>query len=78
MQQPFEAILPRGLKSQDAAAYCGVGRTKFLALVNEGVLPQGIKISPGRVIWLRDQLDRRLDKLQQQAEDASCETATAA
>jgi hypothetical protein len=30
---------PRGMKADTAAAYCEVSRTKFLELVEKGVLP---------------------------------------
>jgi predicted DNA-binding transcriptional regulator AlpA len=54
MQPTVEA---RGLRAQAAAKYCGLGRSTFLRYVSEGKAPAPRKLSPGSVIWLRDQLD---------------------
>ena len=47
----------RGLRAQAAAKYCGLGRSTFLRYVSEGKAPAPRKLSPGAVVWLRDQLD---------------------
>ena len=54
----------RGLRAQDAAKYCGLGRSTFLRYVSEGRAPAPRKLSPGSVIWLRDQLDSWMEKAQ--------------
>ena len=39
---------PRGLRADNAAAYLGMGKTKFLELVDKGVVPKAIDIEIGR------------------------------
>ncbi|BBF66699.1 AlpA family phage regulatory protein [Acidithiobacillus sp. 'AMD consortium'] len=51
----------RGLRAQAAAKYCGLGRSTFLRYVSEGKAPQPRKLSPGAVVWLRDELDKWLE-----------------
>lgn len=52
----------RALRAQAAAKYCGLGRSTFLRYVAEGKAPQPRKLSPGAVIWLRDELDTWLER----------------
>jgi hypothetical protein len=47
---------PRGLSHLQAAFYTGVGKTKFLNEVKDGLWPQP-EIRGGRKIWDRYQLD---------------------
>lgn len=48
---------PRALSAEQAAEYCGIGRTLF-----EEHGPAPVKIGK-RSVWLRDALDRWLDDL---------------
>ena len=43
-------LIRRGLKLEDAAAWVGVGRTKFLAMVDDGRMPRPRRID-GRLVW---------------------------
>jgi len=56
---------PRGMRAERAAAYVGIGRTKFLELVEKGVLPEPIEID-GMTLWDRLTLDAAFDNLQNQ------------
>jgi predicted DNA-binding transcriptional regulator AlpA len=61
---------PRGLRADDAAAYLGMGRTKFLQLVDKGMIPRAFTID-GIKVW--DRLD--LDALIDEAKEADQPTA---
>lgn len=55
---PLPASLPpRGLSREEAAAYIGVGTTKFDALVADGRMPAPKRID-GRRVWDRLALDK--------------------
>ncbi|MDE0289444.1 MAG: helix-turn-helix domain-containing protein [bacterium] len=56
-------VEPVALDSHNAAKYVGVGRSTFLKLVKAGDAPAGIRISKGRVIWRRSDLDQWLRDL---------------
>jgi predicted DNA-binding transcriptional regulator AlpA len=62
----------RGLRRFDAAAYVGVGESKFDELVHDGRLPKPFRID-GCVVWDVRQLDLAFDRL---AEDAGAEEDT--
>lgn len=49
-------VLPRGLSRPEAAAYVGIGPTKFDVLVADGRMPPPKRID-GRVVWDRHALD---------------------
>ena len=51
---------PRMLKTEQAAAYVGDGRTKFLAEVEAGVWPEP-EVRGGRKFWDRVLLDQAQD-----------------
>ncbi len=51
----------RGLRAIAAATYCGLGRSTFLRYVSERKAPQPRKLSPGAVVWLRDELDKWME-----------------
>lgn len=53
---------PRGLRSELAAAYCGVSESWLRLELNCGRFPPPVRLSPGRIIWLREDLDRWLDE----------------
>lgn len=50
------SLPPRGLSREEAAAYVGVGVTKFDAMVTDGRMPHPKKID-GRRVWDRHRLD---------------------
>jgi predicted DNA-binding transcriptional regulator AlpA len=51
---------PRGLRADDAAAYLGMGKTKFLELVDRGAIPRAVTIDSIK-IWDRLDLDAVID-----------------
>ena len=55
-------LAPRGLCRETAAAYVGVGATKFDEMVADGRMPQPIHVD-GRRIWDRRALDQSFDAL---------------
>lgn len=59
---------PRGLRLDDAAAYCGVSRNTFLRWVEEGLMPQPKRIvrrgeRDGVVVWDREAIDAAFDAI---------------
>jgi excisionase family DNA binding protein len=54
------SFAPRGLRAEQAAIYLGMGRSKFLELVEAGRLPKP-KIVDGMRIWDRLALDSAFD-----------------
>jgi predicted DNA-binding transcriptional regulator AlpA len=50
------AYAPRGLRADNAAAYLGMGKTKFLELVASGAMPSAVVID-GMRVWDRLELD---------------------
>lgn len=55
-----EQWVPRGLREEQAAHYVGLSVSSFRSYVVADVPP--VKITPGRNIWLRDQLDAWLNR----------------
>lgn len=53
-------IYARGLRAERAAAYLGLGKTKFLELVDNERLPKAVMID-GLRIWDRLDLDAALE-----------------
>jgi predicted DNA-binding transcriptional regulator AlpA len=53
---------PRAMRADRAAAYLSMSRSAFLQLVNEGKLPQPIRIG-GMVLWDRLTLDVAFEEL---------------
>ncbi len=49
-------LAPRGLSRTEAAAYIGIGATKFDELVNDGRMPKAKRID-GRLVWDRVKID---------------------
>jgi len=49
-------IYARGLRADRAAAYLGMGKTKFLELVDNGRMPKAVGID-GIKVWDRIELD---------------------
>jgi predicted DNA-binding transcriptional regulator AlpA len=68
IRQPTNQIAPRGLRLPDAAAYVGMGQTKFMELVKAGRLPNSTKID-NVTLWDKKALDRALDEIFDSAQD---------
>ena len=60
--QDHLAYPPRGLRAQRAAAYLGMSESAFLRLVDEGVMPQPVRIR-GVTTWDRLDLDAAFENL---------------
>lgn len=64
------ALTPRLLKAPDAAAYLGMGPTKFQELVREGRIAQPRDVD-GLVLWDIRDLDAFVDNLPRRGEPVS-------
>jgi predicted DNA-binding transcriptional regulator AlpA len=53
---------PRGLRLEIAAAYVGIGRTKFQEMVLDGRMPRPRRIN-ARLVWDKRELDVAFDDL---------------
>jgi predicted DNA-binding transcriptional regulator AlpA len=60
---------PRGMDAERAAAYLGLGRTKFLELVEDGRMPKPVRIEEELPRWDRHDLDAAWDDLKQKRHD---------
>lgn len=56
------SLPPRGLRRETAAAYIGVGSTKFDQMVKEGAMPKP-RIHGGRKLWDRSEIDFAFSEL---------------
>ncbi|MBV6633129.1 MAG: hypothetical protein KI792_08870 [Alphaproteobacteria bacterium] len=56
------SLPPRGLTRRQAAAYIGIGTTKFDELVKDGRMPKPLKID-GSVRWDRFKIDEGFESL---------------
>jgi hypothetical protein len=56
------AYVPRGLRVDRAAAYCGIGKTKFLELVDSKRMPAPLTFD-GIKVWDRLDLDAAFDAI---------------
>ncbi|MGE0340301.1 MAG: hypothetical protein AB7O79_10540 [Xanthobacteraceae bacterium] len=56
------SLPPRGICREEAAAYVGVGATKFDQIVADGRMPPAKQID-GRKVWDVQKLDRAFDAL---------------
>ena len=52
---------PRGLKCDLAASYVGISEALLRRESAAGRAPPAVKMAPGRIVWLREDLDRWLD-----------------
>lgn len=59
------AYPPRAFRAERAAAYLAMGKSKFLELVDEGRLPQPIRID-GITTWDRLELDAAYERMKQE------------
>jgi predicted DNA-binding transcriptional regulator AlpA len=66
------SLPPRGLSRAQAAAYVGLGVTKFTELVTDGRMPKPARID-GRIIWDRVKLDEAFAALTESTEEAHSE-----
>ena len=62
-------IYARGMRADYAAAYLGMGKTKFLELVDKGTMPKAVVID-GIKVWDRLDLDAAFDAAKEAAEDS--------
>lgn len=62
---PFEPI---GLNREEAAAYVGLGTTKFDEMVGDGRMPKAHQ-ADGRVLWDREELRIAFKNLPRAGED---------
>lgn len=52
-----EQITPAAFRGADAFRYVGLGKSTVYALIADGKFPKPVKLSPGRVVFMRDDLD---------------------
>ncbi len=57
----LSAYPPRRMRSDTAARYMDVSESTFLSRVDAGIYPPGKK-EVGVTLWLRDDLDRHIDR----------------
>lgn len=62
------AYPPRGMELERASAYVGLGRTKFLEMVEAGRMPPAVDLD-GSPRWDRLELDRAFDDLKERKSD---------
>jgi predicted DNA-binding transcriptional regulator AlpA len=62
------AYPPRGMDVEHAAAYLGIGRTKFQELVEAGLMPKPVDLD-GSPRWDRIDIDHAFEDLKQQRHD---------
>lgn len=63
---PTANYLPRGMRAEGAAAYLGMSRSKFLALVSENRMPRPVPID-SMVLWDRLDLDSSFEDFKKAA-----------
>lgn len=66
------SLPPRGLSREEAAAYIGIGATKFDELVADGRMPPAKRID-GRRVWDRHRVDSAFAALPTEDGDESAE-----
>ncbi len=70
LPQPAQFSPRRGLSCGEAAAYIGLGQTKFLSLVGEGKMPKPVRIDR-RAIWDIRDLDRAFDAMREEQAEST-------
>ena len=68
-------IYARGLRADRAAAYLGMGKTKFLELVDNGRMPKAVVID-GIKVWDRIELDAAFEAAKITSEGEPSESNT--
>lgn len=66
VQNTENKIEPAVYRAKEAAAYLGVGLTKFYALIKTGKLNQGIRFSCRCRVWRKKVLDEFIDALEKE------------
>lgn len=64
--QDHLAYPPRAFRAERAAAYLAMSTSTFLKLVEDGVMPAGVKVS-GMTMWDRLELDAAFENLKTEA-----------
>ena len=54
---------PRLMSEPIAARYVSASKSSFRRYVRQGVFPDSIRISPGKVVWDREDIDRAIELL---------------
>jgi predicted DNA-binding transcriptional regulator AlpA len=60
---------PRGLSRSQAATYLGISGTTFTKLVERSLMPRGKRISEGRLVWDRAELDHHFDHIEEDVKE---------
>lgn len=47
----------KSLRAKEAAAFLGIGKSTFWRWVQEGRIPEGIKLSPRATVWTVETLE---------------------
>lgn len=63
--QDHLAYPPRGMDVERAAAYVGLGKTKFLEMVEQGRMPKPVRIEEEMPRWDRLDLDAAFEDLKE-------------
>ena len=66
--QDYLSYPPKGLRADRAAAYLDMSKSKFLALVDEGIIPQPAKLG-GVKVWDRVDLDAVVEAAKDQPDE---------
>ena len=53
---------PRGMREELAAEYVGLSPSSVRAALARRDFPAPVQLTPGRIVWLRDDLDSWLDR----------------
>lgn len=53
-------------RAKEAAAYLGIGMTKFYELIKDGKISKGLPLSHSCKLWRKKTLDEFLDRLEQE------------
>jgi predicted DNA-binding transcriptional regulator AlpA len=69
------AYPPRGMDANQAAAYVGLGHTKFLEMVKVGHMPKPVDLD-GSTRWDRVDLDHKMDDLKETRQNPSTASRT--
>ena len=66
--QDHLAYPPRMFRAERAATYLSMSTSTFLKLVEEGLMPKGIKLR-GMTMWDRLELDAAVEKLKEREDE---------
>lgn len=58
---PSMPVQPKILRPKEAARYLGIGLSTFWRWVQQGILPQGTRLSARCTVWRIDALDTFLE-----------------